>query len=73
MARRPGRVNIGGVDEVEAGIDEAIEHRMRCRFIGGPAEHITAEAQGCDVETGTAEGAKHHGVTPLSISVSCNW
>ena len=46
----PARVDVGGVDEVEAGVDEGVEQRERGRLVGRPAEHVAAEAERRDRE-----------------------
>src|SRR5690349_24788893 len=61
MARRPRRVHVGGVDEVAAGGEERIEHRMRGGFVGRPAEHVAAEGERRDLQAGATEGAQWHG------------
>src|SRR5450830_1690200 len=45
MARRPLRIYIGGIDQVEAGVDKSVQQSKRCRFIGGPAEYIATQRQ----------------------------
>ena len=57
VARRPVRVRVGGVDRVEAVIDEGIEDGEGGRLIDRPAEDVGAEHERGDVEAGGAEGA----------------
>ena len=55
VARHAGHVDVGGVDEVAAAGEEAIEHGKRLVAVGGPAEHVAAEAEGGDVEVGARD------------------
>ena len=63
VARHPARVHVGGVDEVEAGVDERVEQRKRGGLVGGPAEHVAAEGERRDLEAGSAERTKAHEVS----------
>jgi len=45
VARRPGRIDIGGVDHHPAGVDERVEDGETRRFVGGPVEDIAAECE----------------------------
>jgi hypothetical protein len=60
MAFDPARISVGGIDGVEAGIDEGVEQRERGRLIDVLAEHIAAQHQGCDGDVGAAESAEVH-------------
>ena len=60
VAIGPGRVDVGGVDGVEAMIDEGIEHGEAGLFIDGPAKHIAAEHQRDDIDTGIAKWTLVH-------------
>ena len=61
MSGHPNRIGIGGIDEVEPGAHERIEHRARGCLGRGPSKDVAAEAQGSDLYAGAAEGAKLHG------------
>jgi hypothetical protein len=50
VARREGRVGIGAVDEVAAGRHVGVEHVERLTLVGGPSEHVAAEAESEHVE-----------------------
>ena len=43
VARHPGAVAVGGVDEVAAARDESVEDREGLIAVGRPAEHVAAE------------------------------
>ena len=59
----PGRVGVGGVDEVAARGGVRVEHGEGLRLVGGPAEDVAAEGEREDLEVGRAELAKRsHGV-----------
>src|SRR4051812_29585866 len=60
MARHPARVDVRGVDEVEAEVHEAVEDREGGFLVGGPAEDIAAEAERRGAEAGAAEGSFVH-------------
>ena len=59
VALDPARIGVGGVDGVEAGVDEGVEQGERGRLVDVPAEHIAAQHQRRDVEIGVAEAAFH--------------
>ena len=71
VARHPARIDVGGVDEGEAGIDEGVEQLVRGRLVGRPAEHVAAEGDGGEFEARFAELALFHGVTPVA-AVYCS-
>ena len=48
--RDPGRVRVGGVDEVAAGGRVGVEHGERLRLVDRPAEDVAAEAEREDRE-----------------------
>jgi len=58
VARYPVRVRVGGIDQVEAGVDESIQQGEGCRLVGTPAEHVAAQGERGDVQAGSAEGAQ---------------
>ncbi|MBP2480371.1 hypothetical protein J3A72_000663 [Stenotrophomonas sp. PvP093] len=65
IARHPGRIHIGGVDQVEAGVDEGIEQGEAGLLIGAPAEHVATEGERTYMQAGTAQfaGCRHgHGL-----------
>src|SRR5579872_4084465 len=45
VARRPGRIDVGRIDRVEAGFDEAIQQLEGPRLVRRPAEYIAAKDQ----------------------------
>ena len=68
VARRPSRIDVGGVDRAEAGADEAVEQVERGLGVGRPAEHIAAEHGGGNRKVGAAETTLVHRATPNSAS-----
>jgi len=48
LCRDPARIDIGCVDEGEAGIDEGVEQPVRGRLVGRPAEHVAPKAMGAN-------------------------
>ncbi len=58
----PARIDVRGVDGVEARVDERIEQLEAALLVGGPAEDVAAEDDGRDVQAGAAEGALLHGI-----------
>ena len=66
VARRPGRIDVGGVDRVQARGAEAVEQIERRLGVGGPAEHIAAEYDRGDGKIGAAEAALLHGLLRLT-------
>ena len=60
IARDPGRIDIGGVDGVEAGRRKAIQHRERGLLVRRPAEHIAAEHERGDGKISASQTAKLH-------------
>ena len=67
VARDPARVDVGRVDQVEAGLDEGVEQLERGRLVGGPAEDVAAEGERPDLGAGLAEMARgiRHGYVLL--------
>src|SRR5205823_4365406 len=60
VAGRPAGVDVGGVDEVETGVDEAVKQFEGLRLVGGPAEDVATEGPGGDLDSRIAEGAFSH-------------
>ena len=60
VAFDPTRVDVGGVDQVEAIVDEGIEQVERRGLVGGPAEHVATEGERRDREAAAAEGTRLH-------------
>ena len=54
-------VHVGGVEEVDAGVDTAIDDLVRARLIERLAQRHGAEAEAGDVEVGVGESATIHG------------
>jgi hypothetical protein len=57
-----GGVDVGGVDEVDPGIEGAVDdaHGVVVISVAPGAEHHVAEADGADRHAGAAEGAIAH-------------
>src|ERR1700683_2018684 len=53
-------VDVGGVEEVEAGIERRVHDLVRCRLVGLRTEVHGAEAQTADGQTGTTEMRVFH-------------
>src|SRR5579884_1092262 len=56
-------VEVGRVDEVPAGVEEAVDQPQRRRFVAAPAGHAEghgAEAELRDAQARAAEGAEAH-------------
>ncbi len=53
--RFAGRVDIGGIDKVDAGLDGLVEHFGRLRLVAAPTEIVGAEADERYFEAGVAE------------------
>ena len=68
VARRPGRIDVGGVDRVQAGGAEAVEQVERRLGVGGPAEHVAAEHDGGDRKVGATETTLLHEPIPLGFA-----
>src|SRR6185503_11929653 len=66
VALGPARIDVGGVDQAEAGIDERVEHCERRGFVGGPAEYVAAEGQWRDLQATAAERALLHAMLPAA-------
>ena len=49
------RIDVRGVDEIESGGHGRIQYREGHGLVGGPPEHVAAEAQGRHLQTGTAK------------------
>ena len=48
-------VDVGGVEEVDAGVEGAVDNRVRLFGLGTPAEHHAAEAEARDLHTRAAK------------------
>src|SRR5262249_8948670 len=55
LLRGPEAVGVGGVDEVPAGVEEAVDQRLRLALATAPAGH--AEGHRAEAELGHAEAA----------------
>src|SRR5262249_33699737 len=64
VARRPARVDVRCVDQVEARIDAGVEQAERGRLVGGPAENVAAEGQRPDLYPRVSELARCHVPSP---------
>jgi hypothetical protein len=74
VARRPGGIDVGGVDGIETRIEKGVEKRERCFLIRGPAEDVAAEDERGNREAGTAKSAHFHGFAPCGwMKTSCDW
>ncbi|CAM2149016.1 hypothetical protein PT2222_200147 [Paraburkholderia tropica] len=71
VARHPGGVDVGGIDEIQARVGERVENRERGGFVGGPAEHVAAEHERCDLQGGSADPALFHGGSRLRWANGC--
>ena len=56
----PGGIDVRGIDEIQAVIDERIEDRERRALVGGPAEHVAAEDERRDFQFRCADAACLH-------------
>jgi hypothetical protein len=65
MARRPFGIDVGGVDEIEARVDEAVEQPEAHLLVRRPAEHVAAEAERRDEQFRFSESALLHSRTSL--------
>jgi hypothetical protein len=56
------RVDVGGVDEVDAGIERGVDDADAVVVVGiaERPEHHRPETQGADLDAGAAEGAVFH-------------
>src|SRR5205085_10457002 len=70
---RPPRIHVRRVDEVEARVDPRIEQRERGALVGGPAEHVAAEAKRRDLEGRAAQLAVFHRVVPFQCCDQKAW
>ena len=66
----PSGIDIGGVDESEAGIDEGVEDLEGGGLINGPAENIAAKCEWSDFDRGVAEFAFGHKERVIMDSLS---
>ena len=57
-------VDVGGVDEIAARLDEAVENLPAQRLAAFAPESHGAEAELADLEAGASEGTILHGETP---------
>ena len=64
LLRRAAAVDIGRIDEIAAGGDEAVEHRMALRLARLAPEGHGAEAKLADAEAGFSKKAEFHVFTP---------
>ncbi len=60
VAGNPAGVGVGGVDEVEAAIDEGVEKGKRFFGIDGPAEDVAAEDKRSNLNVCVAESSGLH-------------
>ncbi len=60
LLRSAEAVDIGGVDEIAAGLDETVEHFPAERLVGLAAEGHGAQAKLADLEAGPAQKAVFH-------------
>ena len=65
VAGHPGRIDVGGVDHVEPGIDHRVEQAEAGVPVHRPAEDVAAEDHRRDLDPGSAEAALPHGVPLL--------
>ena len=61
------QVRVGGVDEVAARLGIGVEHGARLLLVGGPPEHVAAQAEGKDVQVRTAK--ENHAAEPIKGGV----
>src|SRR4029453_1849805 len=67
VAGLPARIDVGGVDEGEAGIDEGVEDLVRGGLVGRPAKDVAAEGDWGEFEARPAGLGFFHGPLPLRI------
>jgi hypothetical protein len=62
LLRLAGRLDVGGVDEVDSGVERGMDDPDRVVVVGvAPgAEHHRAEAELRDLDAGASQGAKFH-------------
>jgi len=60
IAGGPARIDVGGVDEVAAGLEVGVEDRLRGFLVRRPSEGIAAEAESGHSKAGTTELAHEH-------------
>src|SRR5204862_7900278 len=68
LLRLAGRVDVGGVDEVDAGVERRVDDAdgVVVVLVAPGAEHHRAEAELRDLDAGASQGAVLHGS-------SCGW
>ena len=69
VARRPGRIDVGGVDRVEAGGDEAIEQVERRLGVAVQPNTLPPNTTGA-IEIGAAETTLLHATNSLGFAFS---
>ena len=57
VAGGPAGIDVGRVDQVEAGRDGGVEQLERHGFVGGPAENVAAERERADLRPRLAKAA----------------
>src|SRR5437763_11477987 len=64
LLRLTGRIDVRGVDEVDSGVQRPMDDPNGLLMVGiAPlTEHHGAEAEGTDLDAGTAERAHFHGL-----------
>ncbi len=76
MAGDPSRIDIGGVDEIQAGIVGGVEEAEGIAFIHGPAEDVSAQHDCRDFDCGVTQFSFLHnhskkcGTKRLRLSVT---
>ena len=60
MAGRPHRIHIRGIDEIEAGAGQGIQHLEGLGLGRGPTKNIAAETQGGNPQGGAAQRTMLH-------------
>jgi hypothetical protein len=65
LLRLAAGVDVGGVDDVDARVERAVDDPDRLLVVGvAPgAEHHGAEGEGADLDAGAAEGAVAHAIS----------
>src|SRR3546814_3153096 len=69
VARHPGGVRIGGIDGIEAVLDEGVEDVEAGGLVQGPAEDVAAQDQRGDIKAGAAKRDRKR--TRLNSSHKC--
>jgi hypothetical protein len=57
---RPGRIDIGCVNGIEASFGEAVEHGEGPLLVSGPAEHVSPQHERGDLQASAAKAARYH-------------